>query len=860
MQVTILRTTGPLLAKTWQDDGTIKDYDLARKFVVSRRKVGSVAGLYALLHQLQDDSRACIIRGVPREEPTSTVLRNLDVFADAPSNLFMIDVDGYTPRAKVITEAVEEFVATLPACFQDVTYVWQLSGSCGHPTKAGQLRAHLWFWLAEPLTCAQAEAWSAKYLPGVDQTVHRTVQVNYTARPVMVEGESDPYAVRLGLTQSMLDQDVLQLPADMPVPDVSAEQRTTRANRMQLVDPREKQGIVGAVCRAIPPLDLVAMFPDHFVAGSRPERITWQHGGGTPEGIRITDSGTHLFNSHSTAPVTRAANVFDFIRTHVFGHLDAGTDQDVLDLDPQAAPSYVRMVAWATSLPQVQQELTGPKAEAAAEAAKDARAEQALDDEPSHEQRMQNLQQLIAQATSMRRLEHDIARRVAKSASLSDAEREMVALQLQRRTSELMGGRGLPIAIIRGWLAPVSTLSVFPDRNADNTPKATIENLQALCAQLGVTIRYDVIRKRQEILAPGTSFSGDNYDNASLSWLTSQCAKVGMPYGMSVIKGYVGAIADANQYNPVLVWIESRAWDGRSRLRELAETVNHRRGFDAQLKEKILRTWLIQAVAAAASPVPLQLRGMMVFQGPQYIGKTRWLLSLVPGYEHFAITGRQVDPHNKDSVYAAISHWLCEWGELDGSIRKADVAAMKAFISQDSDTMRLPYAAAESKFQRRTVMFGSVNTESFLADATGNTRYWVIPVDTLNFDHGLDMQQLWAEILVSWRSGEAHFLSEGDMATVNHSGGAFEQVCPVYEKVAVAFPWEQAHTAPDSVRWTTMSATEILEHVGVRSTGAADTNRCTNALKKLRCHQAPRTKTLRGWRIPLPRDDFAGLQ
>ncbi|NRF68663.1 hypothetical protein HLB44_16850 [Aquincola sp. S2] len=355
--ITTLRTRGPLLAKQWRADGTIANYDSPRQYTFKRQVVGGIDHLYLLLQELQRDPRSCIIRGQPKAgtDPKAVVLRNLDTFEDEPSHLFMVDVDRFEGT-------VEEFVATLPAPLQDASFVWQLSGSHGHPSKGGGLRAHLWFWLETPLTSEQAEAWAKQWIPQADCTVHRTVQVNYTAAPVMDDGVSDPIAQRLGFVEGMLGHNVI-IPADMPVPE-GQTRRTRRAERASgMVDPRDKPGIIGALARAHPAAEIVTLWPDHFEAGSKEHRITWLAGGGAKEGVGVADNGTHLFNTHSTSPIAdRAANLFDFVRAHVFGHLDEGIDQDVLDLDVTAAPSYLATVEWALSLPTVQAEVQAEQA------------------------------------------------------------------------------------------------------------------------------------------------------------------------------------------------------------------------------------------------------------------------------------------------------------------------------------------------------------------------------------------------------------------------------------------------------------------------------------------------------------------
>src|SRR5690606_39387898 len=148
--------------------------------------------------------------------------------------------------------------------------------------------------------------------------------------------------------------------------------------------------------------------------------------------------------------------------------------------------------------------------------------------------------------------------------------------------------------------------------------------------------------------------------------------------------------------------------------------------------------------------------GVLVFQGPQNLGKTSWLKSLAPRELRLIKDGMMLRPDDKDSVKQVCSFWLVELGELDSTFRRADIAQLKAFITQDTDVLRRPYARRESTYARRTVFFGSVNPREFLHDETGNRRYWTIECESINSRHGLDMQQVWAEVLELWRAGEPH--------------------------------------------------------------------------------------------------------
>lgn len=855
--VTVLRTLGPSLAKSWLVDGTIKNYDQAKHFTVREHAIADLPALHELIAKLTLDSRSGVIRGRHNGPvPHTPVQRNLSTFVDAPSHLFTIDCDGFVPLSVDPVEdpqtAVAEFVQTLPECFREAGYVWQLSGSFGHPSKAGQLRCHLYFLLYEPMTCAQAEAWSRLYLPAQDHTVHRAVQLNYTSAPLIEAPQTDPVTERLGYVEGTLCDAVI-ISSDMPVPDVSNEKRVTHNRRHQMVDPKGKAGVVGAVCRAFDPERIIDLFPDQFEAGSTAHRITWLHGGGSTEGVRVTDDQAHLYNSHATAPLQRAANVFDFIRAHVFGHLDQGVDQDALDLDVTAAPSYRQMAAWALAQPEVQAEFTGPQAEAADMAA--AESKRAVQLGNDHARLVGDLLREVGEAPDVGSLEVVIGEPVTRSPQFSPTDREVLAQAMQKRSAVLMGGRGLPIALVRSWLLikPLSLTQVFSDLDERNKPKATIENVEALCARLGCVIRYNVINKRQEILRDEWMqyAKTDNADSTLLTRLQSECARVDLPYGLSTVKGYVCAIADQIHYNPVQSWIDERPWDGRSRVQELVDTFKTTAGFDAALKYLMIRKWLVQAVAVACSPVPIQVRGVLVVVGDQYIGKSRWLKTLVPGREELVVLGRMVDPRDKDTIKTAISHWIFELGELDATFKRSDISSLKAFISQDEDTFRLPYAASDSKFQRRSVAFASVNGDNFLHDTTGNTRWWCIPVERMDCEHGIDMQQLWAEIHHLWQGGEPHWLTQDEMALVNLSSTAHEAVDPIMEKLALKFAWDAARDDADAVDWETISATEALTRIGVTNPSGSETKRASDSLKRLGAVKASRTKTTRGWVVPV---------
>lgn len=221
--LSVLSHSHSLLAKTWRADGTMSAYGDAKFFILEERKVAGLVQLSELLTTIESRPRSCVIRGryvgeaLARERDPDfqhgKVRRALDYFDDQPLHTVLIDVDKFEPLCTDALAdpegAVNEFVMTmLPDEFKAAGYHWQLSNSAGHPTKGTELRAHLWFWLATPMTSAQLKAWAKATGLKADLALFNPVQVHYTALPVFEDGQVDPYTVRSGLAPGLFGDEV----------------------------------------------------------------------------------------------------------------------------------------------------------------------------------------------------------------------------------------------------------------------------------------------------------------------------------------------------------------------------------------------------------------------------------------------------------------------------------------------------------------------------------------------------------------------------------------------------------------------------------------------------------------------------
>jgi putative DNA primase/helicase len=216
---------------------------------------------------------------------------------------------------------------------------------------------------------------------------------------------------------------------------------------------------------------------------------------------------------------------------------------------------------------------------------------------------------------------------------------------------------------------------------------------------------------------------------------------------------------EKNTFHPIKDYLKSLLWDGEKRLDNLL--IDYFGADDNIYSKEAIRKMLVGAVARIFEPGK-KFDLVLTLVGDQGTYKSTFIKKL--GKEWFSDTFMTV--HGKEALEQIQGAWLIEMAELSG-LRKAEVEAIKHFISKQEDTFRPAYARSPETYYRQCVFFGTTNNKDFLRDPSGNRRFIPIDVNPSKtsksvFDDldSYEIDQIWAEAHELYKAKEPLYLSK----------------------------------------------------------------------------------------------------
>lgn len=243
----------------------------------------------------------------------------------------------------------------------------------------------------------------------------------------------------------------------------------------------------------------------------------------------------------------------------------------------------------------------------------------------------------------------------------------------------------------------------------------------------------------------------------TLAWLQGTKGIV-MEAGRSAVEHALDVVGHHNAFNPVRDYLRSLKWDGKQRLPSFLSVY-----FGAEqtpFSSEAGKLWLISAIARIMQP-GCQADYMLILEGKQGIGKSTGLKTL---FSDEWFTSSRLAIGTDEAPKKLQGKWCQEIAELE-SFRARAWSEVKQFVTDPLDHYRDSYGRRATDHPRTVVFAGTTNDTEYLGDRTGNRRFWPIMCRRVDVQAiSRDRNQIWAEALVRYESGERWHMEDETLA------------------------------------------------------------------------------------------------
>lgn len=485
-------------------------------------------------------------------------------------------------------------------------------------------------------------------------------------------------------------------------------------------DPTTKPGIIGAFCRTY---DIYAamdeFIPRAYDVTDEDNRFTYLQGS-TTGGAIVYEDGKFLFSHHATDPCSgQLVNAWDLVRLHKFGDLD----EDAAEATPVATlPSTV-----------------------------------AMKDLARNDLKVVGLLNRERQEESKSYFDVIEGESTEPNSGPSEEVEESVLTDREWRKHLTVDGKG-------NYEKTIANITLILENDSKFKGK----------------IFLDEFANRGMVQLPLPWEKGDDtrmWSDVDDAQLALRLEKEYGITGKDKIENALKVVAFNNRRNAVKEYILGLEWDGKERIGTLLH--DYLGAEQSIYTEEIMKKSLTAAIARAFSSKGVKYDTMIVFSGPQGIGKSTFLSKL--GREWFSDSLYSFE--GKEAAELIQGTLINEVGELS-ALSKSETETVKQFLSKTHDIYREAYGKRANKYPRRCVFFGSTNSESFLKDATGSRRFWPVrvgeipPIKDIFKDLDGEIDQIWAEAYISFMLGEELILSKEAEAIAEEMQDLYRDVDP----------------------------------------------------------------------------------
>lgn len=270
----------------------------------------------------------------------------------------------------------------------------------------------------------------------------------------------------------------------------------------------------------------------------------------------------------------------------------------------------------------------------------------------------------------------------------------------------------------------------------------------------------------------------DYKENSVLRWLLKKGLKINQTLLKNIIRSDF-----SRQYNAFGDYFSNLPqYDGKSDfIKELAGTV---KTHNDELWYLSLKKWLVAMVACATTNKTNHT--VLVFAGSQGIGKTTWILNLIPPQLQNYVYSGNINPNNKDTLVHLSECVLINMDELE-SLNKSEIGTLKEVITKGDIRIRKAYGVNQENMPRRASFSGSVNSMQFLNDTTGSRRFLCFEVSSIDYTSPVNYPGVFSQAVSLLNSGFQYWFDQEEIELITANNDRFQLVSQEEELLLAYF-------------------------------------------------------------------------
>ena len=286
-------------------------------------------------------------------------------------------------------------------------------------------------------------------------------------------------------------------------------------------------------------------------------------------------------------------------------------------------------------------------------------------------------------------------------------------------------------------------------------------------------------------------------------------------------------------FNPLEDYLyDLSAWDGKERIRALAQTVPCRNPHWAELFHR----WFLNMVAHWRGSMDKKYANSVspLLVGAQGTRKSTFCRSIVPPELRTYYTDSIDFSRKRDTELYLNRFALINIDEFD-QVSMTQQGFLKHILQKPVVNVRKPYANAVLEMPRYASFIATSNQKDLLTDPSGSRRFICIEVtDVIDTTHPIDYSQLYAQAMYELDHGERYWFDPSDERVMTENNRNFEQVPPEEQ---LFYRYFRAAGSDEEGEW--LSPAEILNRMQRYSSIPLSTKKVNVFGRTLQKHEIP---------------------